>query len=530
MSDTIEPGAFEPVPDPAGDAGEATSPTPHSQPGATFGDPNAYGQAAANDQPATFGQPGPYGQPGHYGQPGPYGEPGAYGQAGAYGQPGAYGQAPAQPVDLRTVTGPAPILVSIAPAAQQRRVTVAFRAILLIPQGVVLWVLSIAAGVVAFIGWWAALFTGQLPEWAHRFLTSFLRWSTRVSAYGYLLTDTYPPFELEDTDYPVRLLTKPTRLNRLAVLFRFILAIPVALVTAVAGFGIAIISPFAWLITLISGRMPESLHQAITAIVRFVARYNGYAYLLTPEYPAGLYGDRPESAPAAPQPTVGLGAGAALADPTPAADASPAADTIQIGDATPAADATQAADASQAADTIQITDAAQAADPWRLVLSSRARSLVTLSLVLGVLGVAAYVVFLVTVTSSSVNNVVSRNNALIKVNSAYSQLNSVVQQFQTQTEACNQQLSCITALDSKVSQAFQSFGTSVQAAGIPSLYSAAAGTLNTDTTKVTNDFKLLAGAPTATQYEGIASSLNLEATLSQWQADFAQLEKRLSTG
>ena len=519
MSDTIEPGAFEPVPDPAGDAGEATSPTPHDQPGATFGDPNAHGQAGANDQSATFGQAGANDQSATFGQPGPYGQPGAYGQPGTYGQPGAYGQAWPQPVDLRTVTGPAPILVSIAPAAQQRRVTVAFRAILLIPQGVVLWVLSIAAGVVAFIGWWAALFTGQLPEWAHRFLTSFLRWSIRVSAYGYLLTDAYPPFELEDTDYPVRLLTKPTRLNRLAVLFRFILAIPVALVTAVAGFGIAIISPFAWLITLISGRMPESLHQAITAIIRFVARYNGYAYLLTPEYPAGLYGDRPESSPAAPQPSGEVGADAA-----PAADASPAADTVQIGDATPAADT------MPAVDTIQIGEPAQSADPWRLVLSSRAKSLVTLSLVLGVLGVAAYVVLIVTVTGSSVNNVVSRNNALIKLNSAYSQLNSVVQQFQTQTEACNQQLSCVTALDSKVSQAFQSFGTSVQAAGIPSPYSATAGTLNADTTKVTNDFKMLAGAPTATQYESIASSLNLQATLSQWQADFGQLEKRLSTG
>src|SRR5271166_4698871 len=82
--------------------------------------------------------------------------------------------------------------------APQNRLTVLFRIILAIPQIFVLYILGIAAFVVVVIGWFAALFTGQLPSWAHTFLSGFIRWWTRVSAYLFLLTDAYPPFSFDD--------------------------------------------------------------------------------------------------------------------------------------------------------------------------------------------------------------------------------------------------------------------------------------------------------------------------------------------
>ena len=57
---------------------------------------------------------------------------------------------------------------------------------------------------VAIIGWFGALFTGRLPVFAADFLAGYLRWLTRVFAYTILLTDVYPPFTLEDAEYPVR--------------------------------------------------------------------------------------------------------------------------------------------------------------------------------------------------------------------------------------------------------------------------------------------------------------------------------------
>ena len=88
--------------------------------------------------------------------------------------------------------------------APQRRVTVVFRIILAIPQFVVLIFLGIAGFFVAVIGWFAALFTGRLPDFAHTYLSGLIRWEIRVDAYMFLLTDQYPPFSFEDVEYPVR--------------------------------------------------------------------------------------------------------------------------------------------------------------------------------------------------------------------------------------------------------------------------------------------------------------------------------------
>ena len=60
--------------------------------------------------------------------------------------------------------GRAPILLAVAERAEQRRLTVLLRIILLIPQWVALWALGIAAEVIAVIGWFGALFTGRLPR------------------------------------------------------------------------------------------------------------------------------------------------------------------------------------------------------------------------------------------------------------------------------------------------------------------------------------------------------------------------------
>ena len=79
----------------------------------------------------------------------------------------------------------------------QRRWTVLIRIILAIPQFIVLFFVGIGAFVVAVLGWFAALFTGRLPESFARFLLGYVRWSTRVNAYEFLLTDAYPPFRLD---------------------------------------------------------------------------------------------------------------------------------------------------------------------------------------------------------------------------------------------------------------------------------------------------------------------------------------------
>src|SRR6266699_25695 len=164
----------------------------------------------------------------------------------------------------------APVLVAFAGPAPQSRLTVAFRIFMAIPQLIVLWLLGIAAMVITIIGWFGALFTGRLPVFAADFLTGYLRWLTRVYAYLYLLTDVYPPFTLDDADYPVRAAVMPGRLNRLAVLFRFFLLIPCLIVQTIVSYGALSIFLFVtWLIVLISGQMPDSIYQALAAVTRY---------------------------------------------------------------------------------------------------------------------------------------------------------------------------------------------------------------------------------------------------------------------
>ena len=159
------------------------------------------------------------------------------------------------PASATEQSTPAPVLVAFAGSAPQSRLTVPFRIFMVIPQLVVLWLLGIAAIVITIIGWFGALFTGRLPVFAADFLTGYLRWLTRVYAYLYLLTDVYPPFSLDDADYPVRVAVMPGRLNRLAVLFRFFLLIPCWIVQAIVTYGALTIFLFVtWLIVLVRGR------------------------------------------------------------------------------------------------------------------------------------------------------------------------------------------------------------------------------------------------------------------------------------
>src|ERR1700722_7790869 len=183
----------------------------------------------------------------------------------------AYYAAPgAEPTAVTGQEELAPVLVAFAGPAAQSRLTVLIRLLMAIPHLIVLWALTIAAYVIVIIGWFAALFTGRLPAFAADYLAGFVRWQTRVFGYVILLTDAYPPFTLEDADYPIRVAVRPGRLNRLAVLFRFFLLIPAWIVQAVVSYGAFTIVQFvSWLIVLITGRMPDALYQALAAVLRF---------------------------------------------------------------------------------------------------------------------------------------------------------------------------------------------------------------------------------------------------------------------
>jgi hypothetical protein len=188
---------------------------------------------------------------------------------------------------------PKPLYFTVTQPQVRNRLTAALRLIWVIPQFFVLFFVAIAAFVVGVIGWFGALFTGQLPDFAKEFLSGFIRWDARVTAYANLLTDEYPPFSLEeDPAYPVQIAIPPAaRLNPLSVFFRIVLVIPAAIVSGIVGSGVWLLAAVSWATITFAGTQPIPLYEAIRVVTRYQVRLYGYFWMLTPEYPWGVLGD-----------------------------------------------------------------------------------------------------------------------------------------------------------------------------------------------------------------------------------------------
>ncbi|MFD0631452.1 DUF4389 domain-containing protein [Catenulispora yoronensis] len=179
----------------------------------------------------------------------------------------------------------------------QKRWTVLIRLILVIPQAIIMYFLFLAGFFALIVAWFAALFTGSVPDGIREFLIGIVKYHARVVGYAFLLVDEYPPFAFFDApDYPIQIEVPPaTRLNPAAVFFRIILVIPAWIIAGVVMDGAAIVAFFVWVIMLFTGRQPEPAFGATSAVVRYSMRTTAYFGLLTPTYPKQLFGEVPTS-------------------------------------------------------------------------------------------------------------------------------------------------------------------------------------------------------------------------------------------
>jgi hypothetical protein len=152
---------------------------------------------------------------------------------------------------------------------------------------------QLVASVCVLIGWFAILFTGTLPEGLARFPLMLLRYQTRVMTYSMFMQEEYPPFEFpsdpaDDGSYPrvrVDAAAELTDRNRLTTFFRWLLILPHVIVLAFLGIAAAVAILIAWFAVLITGTWPRGLLDFLLGYLRWTTRLNGYALLLTDEYP-----------------------------------------------------------------------------------------------------------------------------------------------------------------------------------------------------------------------------------------------------
>ena len=129
-------------------------------------------------------------------------------------------------LDLEPAKPPHPIHLVVTDDLVRSRLTVFFRLLLVIPIAIWLALWAIAAFLVVIVAWFAGLFTGRVPDGLHRFLASFIRCSTHVTAYFLIAANPYPSFS-GAPGYPVDVeIAGPVKQSRLTIFFRGILVDP----------------------------------------------------------------------------------------------------------------------------------------------------------------------------------------------------------------------------------------------------------------------------------------------------------------
>ena len=182
--------------------------------------------------------------------------------------------------------------------------------LLLIPHYIILVFLWLAFWIVTLIAFFAILFTTRYPKGLFDFNVGVIRWSWRVSFYGYtaLATDRYPPFTLADVpDYPARFeIDYPQQLNRWLPLVKWLLAFPqYIIVGALFGSGYVVATSMqdnrvvsystpsligacvliAAIAMLFTTRYPPGLFDFAVGINRWSYRLLVYVALMTDRYP-----------------------------------------------------------------------------------------------------------------------------------------------------------------------------------------------------------------------------------------------------
>jgi hypothetical protein len=183
------------------------------------------------------------------------------------------------------------------------RLTVFFRILLVIPHYVWLTLWGIVAFFVAVLGWFATLFTGQLPEPFHNFLTRYVRYATQVVAFLVLAGGPFPGFAGAPGSYPIDVeIAGPERQNRWKTAFRLLLAVPALFISGALGGAAQVAAVGAWFVSLFTARVPLGLRALMAWSLRYQAQVNAYCLLLTDTYPFSAPGPCDRAAEPSQQP------------------------------------------------------------------------------------------------------------------------------------------------------------------------------------------------------------------------------------
>jgi Domain of unknown function (DUF4389) len=195
-----------------------------------------------------------------------------------------------------------PVAYEVDHAEKRSRLTTFFRLILVIPWAIVGIFWGLAALVCIVIAWFAIVVTGRYPQGLYDLAAKALRFFTRVNGFALLMTDAWPSFggDAEPT-YPVRAVIAPPleQYSRWKTLLRIILLIPIFIVLYFVQLVSRAISLLAWLVIVITGRLPRGIFDVMRFTLAYETRALAYHWLMTETYPPFSPDEEATSAPPA---------------------------------------------------------------------------------------------------------------------------------------------------------------------------------------------------------------------------------------
>ena len=136
---------------------------------------------------------------------------------------------------------------------------------------------------VVLLNWLCMLVIGRPPRPFHRFVSAYLRYTTHLGAFLFLVGNPFPGFVGKPGSYPVDLVLPAAEpQQRVVTFFRLFLAIPRLHRLRGRLDGAPVVVGFlGWFAALALGRMPDGLRNLGAYALRYSGQTNAYAYLVT---------------------------------------------------------------------------------------------------------------------------------------------------------------------------------------------------------------------------------------------------------
>ncbi|MDH4341198.1 MAG: DUF4389 domain-containing protein [Thermoleophilia bacterium] len=179
-----------------------------------------------------------------------------------------------------------PVRIVVTDDLGRPRLTILFRVFLVIPHIVWLTLWSVAAFFAAVAAWFVGLAAGRIPAALHRFLAAYVRYTTHVIAFLYVVGRRFPGFTGRAGSYGIDVeIDPPAPQSRWKIFFRGFLAIPALILGGALGGVAFVVGLLGWWFALARGEMPAGLRNLGASCLRYNAQAYAYLGLLTDRYP-----------------------------------------------------------------------------------------------------------------------------------------------------------------------------------------------------------------------------------------------------